>query len=67
MARKTTKPAAAAGDTAQVRFDTPGIPRIGEYRRGEVYTVPAAEAARLVKVKGFVYVTPPAQPAGSQE
>ena len=33
-----------------------GALRIGEYVPGETYMVPAAEARRLVEVKGFEYV-----------
>lgn len=54
MSKKTT-PAASTGDTRRVRFDTPGVRAIGPYEPGREYVVPAAEAERLVKTKGFHY------------
>lgn len=43
-----------------VMFDTPGVLRIGPYAREQIYRVPAAEARRLIDIKGFKPVTPPA-------
>lgn len=42
--------------TAAVLFDAeskPGVKAVGEYLPGVAYTVPIAEAVRLVQVKGF--------------
>lgn len=36
----------------------PGIRNCGDYLPDRTYTVPAAEAQRLVACKGFEYVTP---------
>lgn len=36
----------------------PGLTQCGEYKPDRVYTVPVAEAQRLVECKGFEYVTP---------
>ena len=46
--------------TSWVMFDTPGVLRIGPYVRGQAYEVDAAEARRLIEVKGFKTATPPA-------
>lgn len=56
MSKKST-PAADATDqpTRKVRFDTPGVRAIGPYKPGTDYELPAAEAERLVKTKGFHY------------
>lgn len=47
----------AIESTVKVRYPVNrGALRIGDYRPGVVYDVPATEAERLVKVKGFEYV-----------
>jgi hypothetical protein len=46
----------ATPSTRRVRFDRPGVKAIGPYLPATDYDVPAAEAERLVTVKGFRYV-----------
>lgn len=56
MSKKTpdTEPAAVTA-TRTVMFDLPGVRAIGSYKPKTPYTVPAAEAERLVHRKGFHY------------
>jgi hypothetical protein len=46
----------------RIRLAAPGILAVGPYRAGRDYRVPAdvsaEEAARLIKTKGFIEVTP---------
>lgn len=62
----TTKPTGDSTATRWVRFDTPGVQRIGDFLPGRAYELPAAEAERLVKRKGFRYTTSPAAPAQTE-
>lgn len=39
-----------------VQLDRPGVLACGPYVAGKAYSVPVAEAERLVRVKGFRYV-----------
>lgn len=55
--------ASASIATRRVKLTAPGARAAGPYRAGVAYEVPADEAARLVKVKGFEYVEPEATPA----
>lgn len=49
-------------DTLHIRLTRPGVLSCGPYRSGEIYVVPAAEARRLIALKGFseVPAVPPA-------
>jgi hypothetical protein len=42
-------------ETKKVQLTRPGAVAVGPYKAGEICKVPADEAARLVKVKGFKY------------
>ena len=56
--------------TLQVQLTKPSVLAVGPYRAGEMYEVPADEAARLVELKGFVYAdtdTPNKQDTPQQE
>lgn len=59
-AAPATKPAAPKDEPKrQVILDkgkVPGLRSCGDYAVGQVYTVPASEAARLVEFKKFRYV-----------
>lgn len=43
--------------TVKVQMNRPGVKACGPYKAGEIYDVPADEAERLIKVKGFKKVT----------
>lgn len=55
MSKLPTAAKAAAAGTRTVMFDIPGVHAIGTYKPKTPYTVPAAEATRLVNAKGFRY------------
>ncbi len=50
--------------TKKVRLTRPGALSAGDYKAGAVYDVDAAEAERLIKIKGFELVEP--KPQGDQ-
>jgi len=58
MTKKTSEKSLAAAQADEpmvsVWFDLPGVVMIGDYRPRKLYDVPAGEAARLIKVKGFI-------------
>ncbi|MGE0451844.1 MAG: hypothetical protein AB7Q29_19890 [Vicinamibacterales bacterium] len=56
MAKRNDIGSAQAPATRRVRLARPGVLACGPYGAGEVHEVEAAEAARLVEVKGFEYV-----------
>lgn len=51
----------------KVMLQEPGAKSAGPYRFGDPVTIEDAEAARLVSVKGFVYVDEASAPAPVQE
>lgn len=55
--------------TRRVRLVADHLRAVGAYLHGQDYEVPAAEAARLVPARGFVYVDEPgaASPILSEE
>lgn len=56
---KPANPAAATATSEarrRVRYDDAAVPRKGIYETGREYEVPAFEAERLVRDKGFRYV-----------
>lgn len=67
--KKPKTPAAAdpAAAPRDVRFDLPGVKRIGDYAPRTTYRLPAAEAQRLVDTKGFTYCDTAPATAGPEE
>lgn len=63
MAKKITP---ETPDQVAIVFDRPGVQRIGDYLPNKVYQVNAAEAERLVSVKGFRYADPEPDPAAAE-
>jgi hypothetical protein len=64
VTKKAPTTEGAAPATRKVMFDLPGVRAIGHYKPKTEYTVPAAEAQRLVETKGFTYCD--AGPAGQE-